>query len=388
MYSTHKIFALLLMLAAMAAAAFSQTNMKPTLIGGEVKAISDGKISLLTKDGVVEVTLSEKTEYRRVSAETPNLRTSVESTFAAIKVGDKLLVSGFPSADKKTMPANSVYLMTKDDLIKRDAKETAQWTTRGISGRVTAVDKASGTITVSVRGLMQTTDVVVTPKPNAIFKRYSPNSVEYSKAVASKFEDLSAGDMVRALGDRSADGAAFAAEEIVSGAFVTVVGTVKSVDTAANSVVVANLLTNTEVTVKLAATSMLKKFPEEFAQRMAGGMPGGMPGRPAGERPAGERPAGPPNGGAPGMGGRGSIDEMLERFPNITAADLKAGDMIAVSSTKQPEGQPLTAIKLLAGIEPFVAAQMAAMRNAAGRGQTMRQDSSFTIPGLDSFSNP
>ena len=37
-------------------------------------------------------------------------------------------------------------------------------------------------------------------------------------------------------------------------------------------------------------------------------------------------------GGRGGM--RGDINEMFERLPVITVADLKVGDMIAVSSTK------------------------------------------------------
>lgn len=86
-------------------------------------------------------------------------------------------------------------------------------------------------------------------------------------------------------------------------------------------------------------------------------------------------------------GGRGGIDDMLERFDNITVADLKVGDTIAVSSTKTANADRLTAIKLLSGVEPFLkAAQMA----AAG-GQRPGQggvSGSFTIPGLDGIGGP
>ena len=55
---------------------------------------------------------------------------------------------------------------------------------------------------------MAATSVVLTPKENAKFLRYAPNSVTYSEAVASKVSDIAAGDMLRAVGDRSADGQA------------------------------------------------------------------------------------------------------------------------------------------------------------------------------------
>ena len=87
------------------------------------------------------------------------------------------------------------------------------------------------------------------------------------------------------------------------------------------------------------------------------------------------------------MGGRGGgIDEMLERFPTITAADLKVGDMIAVSSTRSDSADHISAIKLLAGVEPFIRAAHAS-GNLRGQGQGGGQ-ASFNIPGLDGFDVP
>ena len=86
------------------------------------------------------------------------------------------------------------------------------------------------------------------------------------------------------------------------------------------------------------------------------------------------------------MGGpRGGIDDMLERFPTITVADLKAGDVIAVSSTKTTNLDRITAIKVLAGVEPFLrAAQMQAAAAGGQRGGGLSLD----IPGLDGFGGP
>lgn len=85
------------------------------------------------------------------------------------------------------------------------------------------------------------------------------------------------------------------------------------------------------------------------------------------------------------MGGpRGGIDDLFERFPVITIADLKPGDVIAVSSSKNGNAARLNAIKLLAGVGPFLqAAQMQAAAAGGRRGGAGGQN--FTIPGLDGF---
>jgi len=217
--------------------------------------------------------------------------------------------------------------------------------------------------------------------------------VKFSEAKDSTIAEIKPGDMVRALGDRSADGTTFAAEEVVSGAFQTHAGTVKSIDTTKNEIVVTDLATKKDLTIAVIPTSILKKFPEEQAQRMAQFQMGGQGGfRPAGQgntppttsqtsttSPAGPRPGGMRMGG----GGGGGIDDMLDRFPNITAADLKAGDVIAVSSTRSGNLDRITAIKLLAGVEPFLrAAQM-----SPGQGGPRRQ-LDLNIPGLDGFGTP
>lgn len=387
------IIALLLIVTSASSLLYAQ-GVKPSVATGDVTSIDSGKIVLQTNDGSLDVTLSDKTEYKRVPPENPVLRAAVAAAFADIGVGDKLLVTGILSDDKKTMPARAVYLMTKSDIAQRNQKDSEKWATRGISGRVNAIDPVTKQVKVDVRGLSATTTVVLTPKDGAKVLRYAPNSVKFSEAKASTINEIQTGDMLRALGDRSADGASFAAEEIITGAFRTVAGTVKSIDVAKNEVVITDAQTKKDLTVELGSASTIKKFPEEMAQRLAAfqGGPGG------GQRPGGAPGAGgPPQGGAspagangPGGSGRpggqrGGIDDMLERFPNITVADLKAGDVIAVSSTKTAEIDRITAIKVLAGVEPFL---RAAQAQAAAGGQRGQGALSLDIPGLDGFGGP
>ena len=382
----------LLAVAAFAIAGFAQ-GVKPSALTGDVVSVSDSKIVLKTKDGELDVALSGATEFKRVPPENPTLKGAVPAALADIGVGDKLLVTGILSEDKRSLPARAVYLMTKSDIARKQAKDVERWATRGISGRVASVNTAANQVTIEVRGLMNTTNVVVTAKPDAEFKRYAPNSVKYDEAVESSVAEIKPGDMFRAVGDRGEDGATFAAEEIVTGAFQTIAGEVKSVDTAKNEVIITDARTKKDVVVSLGSFSVLKKFPEEMAQRMSqaggGAGPGAQGGiRPASGQPGAARPAGQPGGGQGGQmragGARGGIDDMFERLPVITVADLKAGDVIAVSSSKNGSEDKVAAIKVLAGVGPFIAAAQAQAAMQGGRGGRGGQDA-FTIPGLDGF---
>ena len=377
----------------------AQTEIKASLVPGDVASVSEKQIVIKTKDGQLNVELSAKTEFKRVAAERPSIASAVPATLAEIVAGDKVIVSGVFGEDRSKLPARTVYVMSKSDIAQKNAKEVEKWS-RGISGKVANVNSQTGQISVEVRNLMGTSTIVVTPKEGAAFKRYAPNSVKYSEAVASSLGAIHPGDMIRAAGDKSGDGLSLSADEIVTGAFQTIAGTVKSIDLEKNEVVITNLQTKKDVTVALGTASVMKKFPEEFAQRMVqfqgGGGPGGAPGARPGGTPGsgGGQPvaATPPGGGSaqpggpvrmfPGGARGGGIDEMLERFPTITAADLKAGDMIAVSSTKNGDLDKISAIKLLAGVEPFIrAAQASGQQGRGGQG-------SFNIPGLDGFDFP
>jgi hypothetical protein len=380
-----------------------QTSPRPSVVTGDVVSVSESKIVLKTKDGDVEAVISASTDFKRVPPENPVLKAAVASQLSDISEGDKLLITGVFGDDKKVLPARAVYLMSKADIAQKNAKETERWATRGISGRVASVNPSTNEVTIEVRGLMNSTSVVVTPKGDAIFKRYKQDSVKYSEAVESSIIDIKPGDMLRAVGDRGAEGASFAAEEILTGAFQTIAGTVKSVDAEKGEVIVTQAGTTTDLTIAITPNSAVKRFPEEMAMRLAGGMfPGGAPGQ-AGARPAGGNPAGGqaaggqrPAGGAPaqgqggpgrmmGGGARGGIDDMFERFPTIAITDLKPGDVVAVSSSKNGNAQRVNAIKLLAGVEPFlrVAQMQAAAASAGQRGGQVQ----FSIPGLDGFDN-
>ena len=392
---------------------FGQTpdsvGIKPIYVAGEVSAVADKSFTINAKNGPMAIVVTDKTVFKHASAENPNLTTATAGVKSDISVGDKITVSGIPSTDGKSLPARQIYYVTKADVAAKNTKEAEEWRRRGIAGKVTAVNAQTNQLTIEASGNMGiTTKTVLTPKENAKFMRYAPDSIRFDEAKPSKLDELKVGDMLRALGDKSADGTSFSAEQIIAGAFQTIAGTVKSIDVAKNEIVISNLQNKKEVTVSIGETSVLKKYPAEIAERLAGFQMGGNGVRPGGQgngQGGGQaRPAANPNGqqatpgggrggfggGRPGGAG-GGIDEQFDRFPNITAADLKVGDLIALSSSKNADPTRVKAIKLVSGVEPFLRAAQAA--NGRGRGQGGGQgggggDGGFSIPGLDGISFP
>ncbi len=385
--------------------AFAQTTtvIKPSAISGEVISVSGGNIFLETKDGIIEAVLSDKTQYFRVPPENPTLKAAVASNVSEIGTGDKLLVTGILSEDKKTIPAKSVYLITKSDIAQKQTKEQAEWQTRGIAGKIVSVNPLTKVIGVSVRGLMGEKTVLVTPTETAKFYRYAPDSVKFSEAKKSALNEVELGDAIRVLGDKNADGSELKAEKIITGAFKTVGGTITAIDIEKNEITIDDFQTKKAVTIVISDSSILKQFPPEMAQRMAqiqlmqagGGGQGGFRPPTQGNQQTtpqqkpptqGQTPNGTGQGGGL-RGGGGGIDDMLERFPTVKVGDLKVGEMIAVSSTKSADPSRIKAIKLLSGVEPFIKLQQ---MTAAGQGGGNRGggNSGFTIPGLDGFGTP
>jgi hypothetical protein len=366
-------------------AAGGQTNpaVSANRVLGEVTAIDPSALSITLKvegsSAPVNVVLNSATVYYRVNPDamaraakgaiTPADMTKI--TLAGVGVGNRLVVLGKVSDDQKTVPARVVIVATKEDIAQKHELDRAQWRQRGILGTVTAVNPATKEVTVSTSTPEGVKPLVVDASgEKVVFRRYAPDSVKFADAKASSFSELKIGDRLRALGERSADGARFTPEEIVSGAFRQLVGTVTAVDAATNEI---KLLTQDKkpLTIVVNQDSNLRRLPpmmaQMLAQRAAGGGPGmgqGGQGRRGnvGMRPGQGTPGGEPGAGdGSGGGGRrmmggGGFDpqDMLERMPKLSVAELKAGDMIVVSSTSGADPSRMTAIALIAGMDAVI----------------------------------
>ena len=383
-------------------AAGGQTNpaISPNRVLGDVTAIDPAALNITLKvDGSsapVNVVLNAATVYYRVNSDalaraakgtiTPADMTKI--SLADVGVGNRLVVLGKVSDDQKTVPARVVIVATKEDIAQKHELDRAEWQRRGILGTVTAVNPATKEITVSAatpEGMKPM--VVEAAGEKVLFRRYAPDSVKFADAKSSSFAEVKIGDRLRALGEKSADGARFTPEEIVSGSFRQLVGTVTAVDAAANQIKIKTQ-DNKALTIIVNSDSNLRRLPPMMAQFMAqraagggangGGRPGGAGGPPqtAGGAPGAEGARGGGGGGGHrrmGGGGRGfDPQEMLERMPQTTLAELKPGDMIVVSSTAGADPTRLTAIALVAGIDAIINAMPAATsRPNIGGGQDL-----------------
>jgi hypothetical protein len=184
------------------------------------------------------------------------------------------------------------------------------------------------------------------------------------------------GDQVRVLGNKNDDGTEVAAEKVVSGTFRQVAGTVKSVDPATGEITITDLATKKPLTIRINSDSTMRKLPDMQARMLArryapGGRGAEGPGRGMADRGAEGTAPGMPGrgaeGGPPAMAGRGGrggdIGQMLDHLPPMPITDLKPGDAIMVSTTMGSDPSRVTAINLLAGVEPLLTASPSATRD-------------------------
>lgn len=365
----------------------AQEGIKPNYAAGEVASIneSEKKIVLQTKDGAIEVILTAETEFKKVSPENPKLSAAIVVSASELSVGDKLLVTGAVSSDRKSIPAKVVYLIAKSDIAKKQEKEREEWRTRGISGRVISLDVPNQRIIISARSMMGERTITIIPKQNAEYRRYAPDSVKFSDAKLSNYAEISVGDLVRALGDRSPDGNTFTAEKIVFGSFKTLGGKITAIDPQKREIIINDVISNKNVTIVVSKDSLIKRFPAEFASMFLARMQGNMIFQPP-QQKLSETQAGRESLNRPQFrsnGGGGDFDDLFERFPNVNFEDLKIGDAIAVSSTVGATQNRFTAIKILSGIESFLEARQA-FQNRRG----FDQPAGLNIPGLDVINFP
>ncbi len=361
---------LLLVCAAAAGLAFSQTEArKPVVrVSGEVTAVdaAAGKLTLKSDaGGEASVTYTAATRCLRVPPGEKDPAKWEKISGSDLAVGDRLVARGAAGAAAGVITATTILVMTRTDVAERHQQERADWQKRGILGTVTTLDPATKQITVTMRSREGSAPLVIDVTEKTQIRRYAADSVRFADAKPSQITEIQPGDQVRALGNRSADGTHLEAEQVVSGTFETMAGTVAAVDAAANAVRVTNLQSKAPMTVKLAPDTLVRRLPPEMAAMLARRMGGGAgPGGPA--APGGGNGQRPPSLAAPGAGaqahegrpGGGNFDlrQMLERLPPITLADLKPGDAVIVSSTKSNDPGSVTAITIVAGVEPFLAA--------------------------------
>lgn len=335
---------------------------------GEVKTIDAAtkQMTIKTDAGaIVTVTVGDKTTYKRLAPGATTLASASDITLADVGEGDRVMARGTVDIEHKTVPALQIIVMTKGDIAKKQEAERAEWRRRGIVGVISALKPDSKEITISHRAMGGTQAIVMQVSEKTEMRRYAPDSIKFADAKPSSFGELKVGDQLRALGDRTEDPLHFNPQKIVTGSFRTVGGVVTEVDPATGEIKIKELEKKTPLTIVVKRDAVLRRFPpaSEMGAMMGGfgrrpegaGAPGGQAQAPARSQGGGAPGAGAPGGNGPRPGGGFNINDMLERLPTISLADVKVGDTIIVSSTQGIDPTRLTAISLVTGADTLLA---------------------------------
>jgi hypothetical protein len=342
---------------------------------GTVTAISGDTLTVKTDAGQVNaVEVPSTAQLKRIAPGQTDLSKAEALDFGSIAVGDRVLVNLDPNAAGGTPQALRVIAIKQADVAQKQQTEAEQWN-QGVHGLVKSVDAAAGVIQVNVRVGAATKEVAVNTTSSTVLKRYAPGSVRFDEAQPAPISSIRPGDQLWARGTKSADGSSIAADGIVSGSFLSIAGTILSSDTTASILTVKDLATKKAVSIHITGEAQLQRLPDTMAAILAarlksgpGGGTGGGPGAGGGGQTGSGAGYGA-GGGAPrsfnqagggqagGSGGRMDLETLLERAPPIQLASLQKGEAVMIVATEDASG--VSAVKLLAGVEPLLEAPQA-----------------------------
>ena len=346
---------------------------------GSVSAINGDTLTVKNAQGQEQpVQVPSTAAIKRIEPGQTDLSKAVPLQFGELAVGDHVLISIDPNSAAGTAQALRVIAIKAADVSKAQQAQSSDWQKRGVGGLIKSVDGASGDIVASQGAGPTAKTITIHTAKTTILKRYAPASINYASAQAAPFSAIQAGDQLMARGTKSADGTQMTAEEVVTGSFRNISGTISSLDASSSTLVVKDLATKKQVTIHVPADAQMKKLADRTAQMLAarlkgtaagggggrggaggGGGRGGAGGDEGAGQAGGQGSGGPGAGGQEGGqrgGGGGNMDpqQILSRAPAIHFADLQKGDAVMLVSSAG--SSDVTAITLLAGVEPILEA--------------------------------
>jgi hypothetical protein len=334
---------------------------------GVVSSIDTANRSLIIKTDagpVVLIQSDQNTIYLRLPAGERTLSKATPTKLEEIVINDRVLAHDSKTA--QAFLAQRAIVMPAAEVARKREHDLDEWKRRGIGGIVRDVNAQSGEITLELRGTANGVRMTV-QTTKAAFRRYLPGSLRFEDARASKVDEVHAGDQLRALGDKSADARTFVAEQIVSGAFKTIGVTVTALDNSTGKITAATLDQKKPVTISINKDSVLHRIPPAVAAAIAQKAKGD-----AGKAPA---QAGPKP-GQPVI----DVQQMIDALPTVSLADIKPGDVLAVTGAVDDDDSHLVAIKVAAGVDLV----LKALAPPPGKPQTVRL--SAGLPAVFDFS--
>lgn len=372
-------FAICVLFLVVTASSIGSAQAPPTTtpqdrVVGVVTAVDNatGQITVKTDTGdTVTVVTNDKSSFLRLPPGETLAQNALKIAAADVAVGDRLFARGTNAVDGKSIAARQVVVTggaVATGAPQDQQRQREEFRQRGLMGRITAVDSGKKEVTVQTRSREGVVPMTVAVTDSTKFFRYAPDSMNIKDATRAAFSELRVGDQLRAIGERSAEGTRFSAEEIIAGSMTRTAGQVVASNPATNEITIKNTQ-GQNIRVVVGQRSMLRRVTPEMAtafeasrpQRQGGAAggadrqarPEGQERRPREPRERREGAAGTGEDRRPRGGGRG-FQEMLENAPIITIADLKKGDMVFVSGSEGADTSRMTAILLVTGDPTFM----------------------------------
>ena len=286
----------------------------------------------------VTVTLGDRTVYMRIPPGEKTKDKFIKISPTDFGAGDSVFARGRMTDDRKAMPALEFYVMSKGDIAERREREREEWRKRGLAGTISAVNAETKEITVDSRTAEGAKPVVIATTADTKFRRYAPDSVRFGDAKPSAIGELKVGDQLRALGTKTADGAKFGADEIVTGSFQTIGGAITEVNAEKQEIKINDVQSKQAVTIVVSKDSLMRRLTPELLTAL-------MP-------PSAETKSG--SSAPPPAKGSGDLQEMFDQLPALSIAELKPGESILISSTKGADPARVTAIAVVSGVGPLL----------------------------------
>jgi hypothetical protein len=330
---------------------------------GEVTAIdsASGRITLKSESGtVVTISINDKTAFRRIAPGQTSIANAEQITIVEIRVGDRILIPG-GSTNEQT-PVRQIVVMARQAIDSQRNQEAENRRARTIIGRVTAINSQNREISIQTRGTAGPQTMTVTTSDTVKFLRYAPDSLRISDALPGAFADVRVGDQIRIVGDRNAENTRITAEEIVSGSFTRSVGSIVEVNAARNEITIKNSENGQTMTVALGKNTTLRRIPDDVAENLR------RRANQRAERQRNNRQNAGNNEARQNQGqqnnrqnrrenrennrnarqGQPNRAQLFESLPVITAAELKKGDAVLIT-TSGANNSRLTAVSIITG---------------------------------------
>jgi hypothetical protein len=336
---------------------------------GTVQSISGNSLTLKTDQGVTyTVTVQDGAKVLRLEPGQTSLASAVPLPLSDVQAGDRVLASGNPGGSANSILASAIVAIKKADVEAKQQQDLQDWTRRGTGGLVTAVDPVAGTVLLKVSTAGGAKTVTVHTSKTTQILRYAPDSVKFDDAKASTLDAIKPGDQLLARGTKSEDGNDVTADAVVSGAFRNLSGTILSITPSANTLTLKDATTKQTFTVKISPDSQMRRLPMQAANMLAARMKAATGGNAQAPNNGGGQLGDNAQGGGRGFGrggrgGGGDLSQVVQRAPAITLADLQKGDAVMIVSTGGSEAGHVSAIQLVAGVEPILEASPTASMN-------------------------